>query len=112
MRIIHRPKQSGKTTGLIKLMSSDKNLVYVAATRRKAVDAERQARAMATEVHHEISRTRFVSAEEAARWRWPHETRFLVDELEDVLQKLLGSHPVELATFTGTSERFFEGEAI
>ena len=94
MRLMTLPKGQGKTKTLTQLMIDNTDLVFVAPTEAQAENAYRAARA---ESPH-ISRDRFRGAlgiAEALQGR--HHFEVLVDELDAVLEVLLGAR-VYLAT--------------
>ena len=97
MIIVNRARQGGKTYTLLKLMSENEKLIYVASTQRAAQAAYKQAKSAG----FDLPKERFIGAYSLLQGAKGYVDReFAVDELESVLWALLGS-PVHAAALTG-----------
>lgn len=97
------PKQSGKTTELLKGMVEDDRIVYVGATRGMMVFAYQQAQRMGLD----LPRERFMCMAQVVGRGGIHNAYdivFAVDELELCLEYMMGGIPVEIATITEGDE--------
>ncbi len=94
MKILTLPKGGGKTTTLVNLMTQNDDLIYVSADFRWAHNAYMMAR----EIKPDISRDRFLAAHEAPEKlrerviNGDHRREVVVDEIDYVLEILLGGH--------------------
>lgn len=99
LTIVQRPRQSGKTVGLLKLMAEDDRIVYVAATEQSAHGAWLAAKDMGLNLPRERFLASYRAAEQMSRLP-PEDRRMVVDELDSVLWQLLRGE-VAYATHTG-----------
>ncbi|WNN95088.1 DNA binding protein [Microbacterium phage Magritte] len=94
MRILNLPKGQGKTKTLVQLMIDNTDLVYVASNAGQADNAYRAARAESPG----IDRERFRGPHNLQEYlQGRHRFELLVDELDAVLETLLGAR-IHLAT--------------
>lgn len=105
--IISLPRFGGKTTELIRRMEEDPNLVLVSVDQRHASELYRAVnQKRRTENLPPLSVDRFISLDTAMGERnlgRLQETRFLLDNLDLMLSRLLGTS-VEAATITSSDE--------
>lgn len=110
MKLIMGDRQSGKTTKLIEevLAAPDRAVVIIVANQRRAEYTREAIARFATELGMEDAKawsrawSAVLTVEEylnPRRWTF-HDTRFLVDDLQEVLPQLLRREPVEAATIT------------
>lgn len=93
-------RQSGKTTALLKRMAEDPSIIMVCCDRASAQAAHRTAEAQGLL----IDRARFVTPNEAHARKpsrhWSAEPRYVVDNLELVLARMLGGS-IDAVSATG-----------
>lgn len=115
MQVIDLPHGFGKTTTLVKLMlePGNEDVIYVAPTLEQA---QRGALEMAlhsadwTDYERRALRKRFISVGMLIENRADYaRNRFVIDELEAVLEKLLRGEVLAVAATSGT--RYHEGAA-
>lgn len=104
MDIAIMPKQSGKTTMLLHRMAADPNLYYIGPTHLSAVWTYKKSKDMGLDIPTE----RFLGPTDfriTAIAQSAMDARFVVDEVDAVLQALLHGARIDLGTLSPESPR-------